>query len=105
MRGDLMAQVASVTIGAQRLQSLFERYGPEQIDGCVAGILDAGEASMRAQIGRWKPGTYTGIYPFDDNASWAKNTARVRHLAQLAERVRALEKQGRARAPGTEKKK
>src|SRR5262245_28586183 len=52
-----------------------------------------------------KPGTYTGIYPFDDNASWAKNTALVRHLAQLAERVRALEKQGRAKAPGKEKKK
>ena len=52
-----------------------------------------------------KPGTYTGIYPFDDNASWAKNTAQVRHLAQLAERVRALEKHGRARAPAKEKKK
>jgi UDP-3-O-[3-hydroxymyristoyl] glucosamine N-acyltransferase len=52
-----------------------------------------------------KPGTYTGIYPFDDNASWAKNTAQVRHLAQLAERVRALEKPGRARAAGKEKKK
>ena len=40
-----------------------------------------------------KPGTYTGIYPFDDNASWAKNTALVRHLAKLAERVRALERE------------
>ena len=52
-----------------------------------------------------KPGTYTGIYPFDEHASWARNTARVRHLAELAERVRALEKRGRARAPGKEKKK
>ena len=39
-----------------------------------------------------KPGTYTGMYPFDDNASWARNTAWVRHLAELAERVGALEK-------------
>ena len=39
-----------------------------------------------------KPGTYTGMYPFADNASWARNTALVRHLAQLAERVGALEK-------------
>ena len=39
-----------------------------------------------------KPGTYTGIYPFDDNASWARNTALVRHLAELADRVGALEK-------------
>ncbi len=34
-----------------------------------------------------KPGTYTGMFPFDDNASWARNTALVRHLAELAERV------------------
>jgi len=39
-----------------------------------------------------KPGTYTGMYPFDDNASWARNTALVRHFAELAERVGALEK-------------
>ena len=40
-----------------------------------------------------RPGTYTGMYPFDDNASWARNTALVRHLADLAARVRALEKE------------
>jgi UDP-3-O-[3-hydroxymyristoyl] glucosamine N-acyltransferase len=58
-----------------------------------------------------KPGTYTGMFPFDDNESWAKNTAFVRRLADLADRVRALEKQGppAARqgplaAPGKEKK-
>jgi UDP-3-O-[3-hydroxymyristoyl] glucosamine N-acyltransferase len=39
-----------------------------------------------------KPGTYTGMFPFDDNASWAKNTALVRHLAELADRVKVLEK-------------
>ncbi len=39
-----------------------------------------------------KPGTYTGMYPFDDNASWARNTALVRHLAELHARVGALEK-------------
>jgi UDP-3-O-[3-hydroxymyristoyl] glucosamine N-acyltransferase len=40
-----------------------------------------------------KPGTYTGLFPFDDNASWAKNTALVRHLAELAARLRVLEKE------------
>jgi UDP-3-O-[3-hydroxymyristoyl] glucosamine N-acyltransferase len=39
-----------------------------------------------------QPGTYTGMFPFDDNESWAKNTAVVRHLADLADRVRALER-------------
>jgi len=44
-----------------------------------------------------KPGTYTGMYPFDSNASWARNTALVRHLAELADRVAALEKRGQRR--------
>jgi UDP-3-O-[3-hydroxymyristoyl] glucosamine N-acyltransferase len=39
-----------------------------------------------------KPGTYTGMFPADDNESWARNTAVVRHLADLMDRVRALEK-------------
>jgi len=39
-----------------------------------------------------KPGTYTGMFPADDHESWTRNTAIVRHLAELMERVRALEK-------------
>jgi UDP-3-O-[3-hydroxymyristoyl] glucosamine N-acyltransferase len=39
-----------------------------------------------------KPGTYTGVYPADENASWARNTAVVRQLGELLDRVRALEK-------------
>ena len=39
-----------------------------------------------------EPGTYTGVFPFDTNASWSRNAARLRHLSDLAERVRELEK-------------
>ena len=39
-----------------------------------------------------KPGTYTGMFPADDHESWTRNTAVVRHLADLMDRVRALEK-------------
>jgi UDP-3-O-[3-hydroxymyristoyl] glucosamine N-acyltransferase len=39
-----------------------------------------------------KPGTYTGLYPFDDNASWTRNAVLLRHLAALEERIGALEK-------------
>ena len=52
-----------------------------------------------------KPGTYTGMFPFDDNESWARNTALVRHLAELADRVRAIEKQGPYAAPRKAKEK
>jgi UDP-3-O-[3-hydroxymyristoyl] glucosamine N-acyltransferase len=40
-----------------------------------------------------QPGTYTGMFPFSDHRAWARNTALVRHLAELAERVRRLERQ------------
>ncbi len=39
-----------------------------------------------------QPGTYTGVFPFDDHESWTHNTALVRRLADLAERLRALER-------------
>ncbi len=39
-----------------------------------------------------KPGQYTGLFPFDDNASWEKNAATLRQLHTLRERLRALEK-------------
>jgi UDP-3-O-[3-hydroxymyristoyl] glucosamine N-acyltransferase len=41
------------------------------------------------------PGTYTGMFPFDENGAWAKNTAVVRQLAELLDRVRALEAKSR----------
>jgi len=37
-------------------------------------------------------GTYTGVFPFDRNSSWARNAALLRHLSELADRVRALAK-------------
>ncbi len=47
-----------------------------------------------------KPGTYTGMFPSAEHAAWARNTAYVRHLAELAERVRALEKRLQERDTG-----
>lgn len=38
-----------------------------------------------------QPGTYTGFFPIDDNASWEKNAASLRSLYKLRDRVRALE--------------
>jgi UDP-3-O-[3-hydroxymyristoyl] glucosamine N-acyltransferase len=39
-----------------------------------------------------KPGLYSGLFPFDDNAAWEKNAATLRQLHTLRERLRALEK-------------
>jgi UDP-3-O-[3-hydroxymyristoyl] glucosamine N-acyltransferase len=40
-----------------------------------------------------KPGHYTGVFPMDDNAAWEKNAAALKQLANLRERIRALEAQ------------
>jgi len=39
-----------------------------------------------------KPGTYSGVFPFDDNATWEKNAATLKQLHSLRERLRALER-------------
>ena len=39
-----------------------------------------------------KPGQYSGLFPFDDNAAWEKNAATLKQLHTLRERLRALEK-------------
>ncbi|MDA0275172.1 MAG: UDP-3-O-(3-hydroxymyristoyl)glucosamine N-acyltransferase [Proteobacteria bacterium] len=39
-----------------------------------------------------EPGTYTGMYPADNHEAWLRNTAQVRHLDALAQRVRDLER-------------
>ena len=38
-----------------------------------------------------RAGTYTGAYAFEPHAEWRKNAAQLRHLAELAVRVRRLE--------------
>lgn len=39
-----------------------------------------------------KPGQYSGVFPFDDNASWEKNAATLKQLHRMRERLRALER-------------
>ena len=38
-----------------------------------------------------KPGVYSGVYPFEPNREWRRNAAQIRHLAEIARRVGALE--------------
>ncbi len=63
--GDILAMLASVNVGAERLDALLDRYGTERIESCSAAILDAGEAAMRAHIRRWKPGVYKTVSYLD----------------------------------------
>jgi UDP-3-O-[3-hydroxymyristoyl] glucosamine N-acyltransferase len=38
-----------------------------------------------------QPGTYTGAMPFEAHRDWLKNTARMRHLDEMADQLRTLE--------------
>ena len=51
--------------------------------------ISAASVVMRSIV---KPGTYSGVFPIDDNSSWEKNAATLRQLHRLRDRVRALEK-------------
>ncbi len=56
-------------------------------------IADGVEISAHTLITKSidKPGTYTGAYPFDTNREWRRNAAQLRHLDNLADRLRNLE--------------
>jgi UDP-3-O-[3-hydroxymyristoyl] glucosamine N-acyltransferase len=78
----------SATIGAHCMIG-----GGVGISGHVS-IVDRVVITGATQVTRSiaKAGVYSGLFPFDDNASWEKNAATLRNLHALRERVRALEK-------------
>ena len=39
-----------------------------------------------------RPGHFTGIFPLDDNASWAKNAASLKQLSRLRTQIKSIEK-------------
>jgi len=66
--------------------------GAAMIHGHIR-IADGSRISPGTLVSRSvSAGTYTGIFPFDEHASWIKNAAGLRRLSTLIERVRALEK-------------
>ena len=66
-------------------------------------IADGSRVSPGTLVSRSvRAGTYTGIYPFDDHASWMKNAAGLRRLATLIDRIRALEKRLLRKEPNRE---
>ena len=40
-----------------------------------------------------KPGTYTGLFPIDENATWEKNAASLKQLHQIRQRLKSVETQ------------
>ena len=69
--------------------------------GGSAGILghlqiaDHVEISSFTLVGKSikEPGSYCGIFPFSSTQTWRKNAAQLRHLDELADRIKQLEKE------------
>lgn len=80
--------------GSARIGRHCRIGGSSGIAGHIT-IADNVEISAHTLISRSidEPGTYTGAYPFEANREWRRNAAQLRHLNELAQRLRALEKQ------------
>lgn len=64
---------------------------------CIVGhvtIADRVEISPLTLVTKpiERPGLYTGIYAAEPHQSWRRNAAQLRHLAELADRIRELER-------------
>ncbi len=65
--GDLNAQIGSVMLAAQRIESLLADYGPDQLMAVVAEILNATERQVRQFVSGWPDGVYYGESLVDDD--------------------------------------
>ena len=65
--GDLNAQIGSVMLAAQRIESLLADYGPGRLMAVVAEILSATERQVRQFISGWPDGVYYGESLVDDD--------------------------------------
>jgi N-methylhydantoinase B len=70
--GDLMAQIGSCRIGAERLAELVARYGYEQVAQSMGDLLRYSELLMRAELKRWPEGEFTAEDFLDDDGFTAK---------------------------------
>lgn len=56
--GDLRSQRASLRVGEERMGQLYDRFGPETVDGCIQEALDQTESRVRASIAAMPDGAY-----------------------------------------------
>ena len=73
IRGDLEAQLASVAVGARRLEAFLEEMGGGLVHECVSRILDGTERIVRAEVARWKDGVYRGESLLDDDGHGSRD--------------------------------
>jgi N-methylhydantoinase B len=65
--GDLRAQMASNNIGIERLQELLTRYGHDEVEHYMRGLLEYAERMTRRLIGDLPDGEYHYLDRMDDD--------------------------------------
>jgi N-methylhydantoinase B len=66
-RGDLLAQVAALRVGASRIVQLMERDGPRRIAAALKELQSYSERLMQASLRRLRAGTYRAADYLDDD--------------------------------------
>ena len=64
--GDVWAAIASVRIGANRLEGLAEKYGQETFSEAISSFMDFGEKTALAELARLPQGTFELAEEQDD---------------------------------------
>jgi UDP-3-O-[3-hydroxymyristoyl] glucosamine N-acyltransferase len=79
--------------GSTRIGRRCRIAGAAMIQGhieiCDDVTISAATAIMKSIH---RPGTYTSIYPFQEHRAWIRNAAHLRHMDDLVEKIKALEK-------------
>ncbi len=65
--GDIRAQASANFVGARRMKEIYEKYGPEVVEGCCEMLKDYSERRIRAGLKKIPDGTYTGVDYVDDD--------------------------------------
>ena len=74
-RGDLLAQVAALHVGAARLAALVEREGAAAAQRAMGALQDYAERLMRATLAELPAGTFRAVDQLDDDGL---DSARIR---------------------------
>jgi N-methylhydantoinase B len=64
--GDLRAQLGAVNVGAAHLVSVARKYGKDEVQACIAELLDLAEQQMRRRIAVLPDGEYAGSRLVED---------------------------------------
>ena len=64
--GDVWAAIASVRVGARRLEELAEKYGADTFVRAMENFMEFGEATAKAELAKLPKGTFELSEPQDD---------------------------------------